>query len=67
MVTLSIPAMHCGKCKSSIEQALKPIEGTRYVTVDLDTRRAVVGGSPRVEDMIAALDRIGFPAEVLPA
>lgn len=67
MVRLSVPKMHCAKCKASVEQALKPIEGTRYVTVDLDQKHVVVGGSPSVEDVISALDRIGFPASVVAA
>ena len=67
MVTLSVPAIHCGHCKASVEAALKPIDGTRYVRVDMDTRQVTIGGSPRVEDLIGALGKIGFPAEIVTA
>jgi copper chaperone CopZ len=67
MITLSVPEMHCNSCKASVEAVLKPISGTRYVTVDLAQRRVAVGGSPAPDEMIGALHRIGFAAEVVPA
>jgi copper chaperone len=65
MITLDVPKIHCDKCKASVEAALKPIEGTRFVRVDVPTRRVEVGGNVAPETLVAALSRIGFDAEVV--
>jgi copper chaperone CopZ len=67
MVTLSIPDMHCNACKASVERALAPLAAGAPVSVDLAARRATVDGPAEVGSLIAALDRIGFPAVALPA
>ncbi|MFN4153535.1 MAG: heavy-metal-associated domain-containing protein [Paracoccaceae bacterium] len=64
MILLSVPDMSCTHCQASVEAALAPL--ARSVTVDLITRRiSVEGGDP--PQLIAALDAIGFPAQVIPA
>lgn len=66
MTEISIPDMHCGHCKASVEAALAAVPGTGRIEVDLTARRARVGDAAEPAAMIAALDAIGFPAEVLP-
>jgi copper chaperone CopZ len=65
MITLNVPKIHCDKCKASVEAALKPIDGTRYVRVDVAARKVEVGGSVAPDTLVAALSRIGFEAEVV--
>lgn len=40
--TISVPEVHCGHCVSSIEGALKPMEGVADAKVDLDTKSVTV-------------------------
>jgi copper chaperone len=66
MTYISIPDMHCGHCKTSVEAALAAVPGTGKVEVDLTTRRARVSDAANPAAMLLALDAIGFPAAVLP-
>ena len=65
MITLSVPDMHCGGCRTSVERALAPLAGE--VSVDLTARRVRVEGATDAAPLIAALDRIGFPAQPVDA
>jgi copper chaperone len=40
--TLSVPEIHCGHCKTSIEGAVAPLEGVREVKVDIEARTVTV-------------------------
>lgn len=62
MTTLSIPDMSCGHCRASVESALSPLPGVDQVTVDLSNRTATVKGAAPLASLIAALDKVGFPA-----
>lgn len=64
MITLSIPDMTCGHCRAAVEAALRPLPGVTGVAVDLPARKAEVTGTAAAADLIAALDSIGFPAEL---
>ena len=59
--TLSVPDMSCGHCRASIDSALAPLGGK--ADFDMDQRRVTVTGALTPVAAIAALDRIGFPAE----
>ena len=63
MTLLSVPDMSCGHCKTSVVTALAPL--ARSVTVDLTSRRVTVEGGDD-QQLIKALDAIGFPAQILP-
>ncbi|MDT8855666.1 heavy metal-associated domain-containing protein [Paracoccaceae bacterium Fryx2] len=64
MTTLSIPDMTCGHCRASVEQALGAVPGVGHVSVDLPGRTATIEGAAPVATLIAALEAVGFPAEV---
>ena len=40
--TLSVPEIHCGHCKSSIEGALRPVTGVHEASVDIEGRTVTV-------------------------
>ena len=67
MTLLSVPDMTCGHCRASVESALSALPGAGRITVDLPARRVDVSGPIAADTIIAALDEIGFPAEVVPA
>ena len=63
MTLLSVPDMSCGHCKASVEAALSALPGAAPITVDLANRQVKANGTP--EALIAALDQIGFPAQLV--
>lgn len=67
MTQISVPDMSCGHCRASVEAALAAVPGTGRVEVDLATRRVRVDDTAAPAAVLAALDAIGFPAEVVPA
>lgn len=67
MTLLSVPDMSCGHCKASVTAALSALKGTSAVNVDLTTRQVEVAGSTPATELLAALNQIGFPAQVIPA
>lgn len=64
MTILSIPDMSCGHCTASVEKALGKLPGVASVSVDLPNRRATIEGPAAPAALIAALDQIGFPAQI---
>lgn len=67
MTLLSVPDMSCGHCKASVTQALSALPGADTITVDLTTRQVDVAGNAAPETILAALNAIGFPAQVIAA
>ncbi|MDH3223483.1 MAG: cation transporter, partial [Gemmatimonadota bacterium] len=65
---LRIGGMHCASCVSSVEGALKKVERVQDVSVSLVdelARVTVGGGALEVEELIAAVEKAGYRAEVL--
>jgi copper chaperone len=55
----SVPAIHCGHCRQSIETEVAKAPGVSSIVVDLDAKTVtVVGGDDR--DIRAAIDEAGF-------
>ena len=55
--------MMCGHCTSTVDAALRAVEGVENVTVDLEEGgRARVVGSASVEALIAACEAAGHGA-----
>lgn len=60
--TISVPEVHCGHCVSSIEGALKPMEGVSDAKVDLDTKSVTVTYDDDVERdaIVKAIEDQGY-------
>jgi len=66
--TLIVDAIHCGVCMITIEDALHRLPGVEKARVNLTTRRVRVAfdvSRIALEDIMAALDRTGYPAAEL--
>jgi copper chaperone len=63
MTILSIPDMTCAHCEASVIAALRPL--AEEVHVDLAARTAELTAPAPSDQLIAALDRIGFPARII--
>lgn len=62
-ITLSVPDISCGHCKSSIEDAVNPIEGVDSAVVAIDDRTVAVaydGTATTMEAIVTAIDEQGY-------
>ncbi len=60
---ISVPEIHCGHCKTSIEGALQPLEGVEHAAVDVDARTVEVAFDERQVDrarLVAAIEEQGY-------
>ncbi len=59
--TYSVPAIHCGGCAGTIQEALEPVEGVESASVDLGNKTVRVRGS--VDDRVVrkVLTAAGYP------
>ena len=65
-ITLSVPDISCGHCKSSIESALGPFEGVQSAIVSVQDRNVDVEYDPAEVDLaaiVAAIDDQGYEVE----
>lgn len=62
-ITLSVPDISCGHCKSSIEGALVPMEGVAKAEVDISKRSVDVSfddAALSLDTIIQAIDDQGY-------
>jgi copper chaperone len=62
-VTLSVPDVSCGHCKSSIEGAVNPLDGVDTAVVAIDDRNVAItydGSATTLDAIIAAIDEQGY-------
>jgi copper chaperone len=62
-ITLSVPDISCGHCKSSIEGALEPLDGVETASVSIDDRNVAISydeSAVDVDAFIAAIDEQGY-------
>ncbi len=61
-VTLNVPDIHCGHCKSSIEGAVSELAGVERVEVTIDTRTVDVDHDDSVEltAIVGAIEGQGY-------
>jgi copper chaperone len=62
--TYSVPAMHCGHCKTAVTRELEGVSGVQAVDVDLETKLVAVRGDD-LDDaaLVAAIDEAGYDGE----
>ena len=68
-ILLSLPTIHCAGCISAVERGLAAHPGVRSVRVNLTLKRASIEAAADVsaDDLIEALDRLGYVAHELDA
>ncbi|MEN8041660.1 MAG: copper ion binding protein [Actinomycetota bacterium] len=62
-ITLSVPDISCGHCKSSIEGAVNPLEGVDSAVVAIDDRNVAVsydGTEATMKSIVEAIDEQGY-------
>lgn len=59
---LNVPEVHCGHCVSSIEGALKPMDGVDDATVSLEDTNVTVehGDEVTIDQLRAAIEEQGY-------
>ncbi len=65
-ITLDIEGMTCRICARAVKKALSNVEGVKEVEVSFKEKEAHVkyeGGKGRVEEMIKAVEKVGFKAK----
>lgn len=58
----NIEGMRCIHCAKGVKRAIAELDGIESVIVNLDAKQATIKGSATDEDVIKAIDRIGFKA-----
>ena len=60
----SVTGMKCGGCIAKATEAVSKVPGYVGADFDLKTGSAVVKGSVDPQDVVNALTKVGYPAEV---
>lgn len=61
-----VPDMSCGHCKASVESAIRSVDETAKIEVDLAAKTVEVVSAVSADDLAAALASKGFPSTALP-
>ena len=59
-LSITVKGMNCNHCKSIVEAAILKIAGVDSVEIDLATGHTVIHGNPNKEDIIKAVEALGF-------
>ncbi|MBI1220757.1 MAG: copper chaperone [Rhodobacteraceae bacterium] len=65
MTKFNVPEMTCNHCKASIEKAIKGIDETARIDVDLDAKTVFVEGAGEDAALISAMKEAGYQAIVI--
>ena len=60
MLKLSVPDMSCSHCVSAVTEAVKGVDSTAEVAVDLDTKVVTVRSDASRDALAAALSEAGY-------
>lgn len=61
--TISVPEIHCGHCKASIEGALQPMDGVTSAEVDVESTNVTVTYDESVvtrDALVSAIEEQGY-------
>ena len=61
--TLSVPEIHCGHCKSSIETAVTEVPGVARAEVDIDASTVDLdydGSAETMSSIVSAIEDVGY-------
>ena len=61
--TISVPEIHCGHCKASIEGALQPMDGVTSAEVDVESTNVTVTYDESVvtrDALVNAIEEQGY-------
>ncbi|GAD54421.1 heavy-metal-associated domain-containing protein [Limimaricola cinnabarinus] len=64
MTSYSIPEMNCGHCRAAVETAMRELDPSATVAVDLDSRTAEIASAAPDEAVRAKLAEAGYPAQI---
>ena len=59
-LTITVKGMNCNHCKSNVEAAILKVAGVESVEIDLASGSTVIHGNPDKEDVIKAVEALGF-------
>jgi copper chaperone len=61
-LTISVPDISCGHCKSSIEGALQPLDGVTSAEVSIEARTVDIAfdGPTTLDEIVAAIEAQGY-------
>lgn len=64
MTTFNVPDMSCGHCKAAIEKAVLATDAEAQLQFDLEAHSVSVTSRLSDSDLIALLEKEGYPATV---
>lgn len=64
MLKLKAPDMSCGHCAAVVTKAVKDVDASATVDIDLESRTIVLETAAEPAVVSHALDRAGYPATV---
>lgn len=59
-ISITVKGMNCNHCRSNVEAAIQKIAGVESVEIDLASGSTVIHGNPDKEDVIKAVEALGF-------
>jgi copper chaperone CopZ len=59
-MSIIVKGMNCNHCKSNVETAIQKVSGVESVEIDLASGRTVIHGNPNRDDVIKAVEALGF-------
>lgn len=62
MFEFRVQSMKCGGCASRVTKAIQMVDNSAVVEVILDTKTVRISSGGRIDDIVAALAKAGYPA-----